>query len=178
LKKVAKEIGRTYEAVRAKLYLLRLTKRPSRAVQAVLNGYPKGWSDREISDRAGISQSLVTAARNSLGLKPRGVLMKLFKLKDRVRISTPDNDRLNGKEAVVESVEPWGCHLTGTGVGTGKFRALWSEMALLDSAEIRAVHAKEMGYHTDPCPNCGMLTLKRSGSCFLCDSCQESSGCS
>jgi ribonucleoside-diphosphate reductase alpha chain len=38
--------------------------------------------------------------------------------------------------------------------------------------------AKLKGYEGDPCPECGQLTLVRSGACAKCDSCGATSGCS
>jgi ribonucleoside-diphosphate reductase alpha chain len=38
--------------------------------------------------------------------------------------------------------------------------------------------ARLKGYEGDPCPECGQLTLIRSGTCCKCDSCGASSGCS
>ena len=38
--------------------------------------------------------------------------------------------------------------------------------------------ARQKGYEGDPCPECGALTLVRSGACAKCDSCGATSGCS
>jgi ribonucleoside-diphosphate reductase alpha chain len=38
--------------------------------------------------------------------------------------------------------------------------------------------ARLKGYEGDPCPECGQLTLVRSGSCCKCDTCGATSGCS
>ncbi|HXG08771.1 MAG TPA: vitamin B12-dependent ribonucleotide reductase [Gemmataceae bacterium] len=38
--------------------------------------------------------------------------------------------------------------------------------------------ARLKGYEGDPCPECGQLTLVRSGACCKCDTCGASSGCS
>jgi ribonucleoside-diphosphate reductase alpha chain len=38
--------------------------------------------------------------------------------------------------------------------------------------------ARQKGYEGDPCPECGQLTLVRSGACCKCDACGASSGCS
>lgn len=38
--------------------------------------------------------------------------------------------------------------------------------------------ARLQGYEGDPCPECGQLTLVRSGACCKCDTCGASSGCS
>ena len=38
--------------------------------------------------------------------------------------------------------------------------------------------ARLKGYEGDPCPECGMLTLLRNGTCLKCDSCGSTTGCS
>jgi ribonucleoside-diphosphate reductase alpha chain len=38
--------------------------------------------------------------------------------------------------------------------------------------------ARQKGYEGDPCPECGALTLVRSGACCKCDTCGATSGCS
>jgi ribonucleoside-diphosphate reductase alpha chain len=38
--------------------------------------------------------------------------------------------------------------------------------------------ARLKGYEGDPCPECGQLTLVRSGACCKCDTCGATSGCS
>ncbi len=38
--------------------------------------------------------------------------------------------------------------------------------------------ARQKGYEGDPCPECGALTLVRSGACAKCDTCGATSGCS
>jgi ribonucleoside-diphosphate reductase alpha chain len=45
-------------------------------------------------------------------------------------------------------------------------------------SEDKVRQAKLKGYEGDPCPECGQLTLVRSGACCKCDSCGASSGCS
>jgi ribonucleoside-diphosphate reductase alpha chain len=46
------------------------------------------------------------------------------------------------------------------------------------SREERVQQARRKGYEGDPCPECGQLTLVRSGACAKCDTCGASSGCS
>lgn len=38
--------------------------------------------------------------------------------------------------------------------------------------------ARAKGYTGDPCPKCGAMTCRPSGACLICDTCNESSGCS
>jgi ribonucleoside-diphosphate reductase alpha chain len=47
-----------------------------------------------------------------------------------------------------------------------------------DSLEVRIRQARQKGYEGDPCPECGQLTLVRSGACCKCDTCGATSGCS
>jgi ribonucleoside-diphosphate reductase alpha chain len=46
------------------------------------------------------------------------------------------------------------------------------------SQEEKVKQARRKGYEGDPCPECGQLTLVRSGACCKCDTCGASSGCS
>lgn len=109
-----------------------------------------------------------------------------------VRIVTPGNVRLNGQQARVDAVTEWGAHLT-TGVGSGMFRALFSEMIpWVDQKRekrskttkktpkrpaSKAVAVKEQGYTGDVCERCGSMRMKRSGACLTCEDCGENSGC-
>ena len=49
---------------------------------------------------------------------------------------------------------------------------------LLLTAEEKVRLARLKGYEGDPCPECGQLTLVRSGACAKCDTCGATSGCS
>ena len=53
-----------------------------------------------------------------------------------------------------------------------------SALTKLDAAGERIRVARAKGYEGDPCPECGALTLVRSGACAKCDSCGATSGCS
>ncbi len=44
--------------------------------------------------------------------------------------------------------------------------------------DARVREARQKGYEGDPCPECGAMTLVRSGACAKCDSCGATSGCS
>lgn len=158
--------------------------------RVVLEMHRAGFRNGEIAGKCGISPARVCKVLKDAGVVlgrsgprkghefSRGKMLKTAFVKDaKVRINNPEIPQ-HGKEVVVEQVESWGCHLTGTGVGTGKYRALWSEMVLLDSKEGRVQLAREMGYTSDICPTCQAMTMKRNGSCLLCDSCGQSSGCS
>jgi ribonucleoside-diphosphate reductase alpha chain len=50
--------------------------------------------------------------------------------------------------------------------------------ALAQTREEKVRLARLKGYEGDPCPECGQLTLVRSGACCKCDTCGASSGCS
>jgi ribonucleoside-diphosphate reductase alpha chain len=49
---------------------------------------------------------------------------------------------------------------------------------LAGTKEERIRIARQKGYEGDPCPECGALTLVRSGACAKCDTCGATSGCS
>jgi ribonucleoside-diphosphate reductase alpha chain len=49
-----------------------------------------------------------------------------------------------------------------------------AKAAVMDKVRL----ARLKGYEGDPCPECGQLTLVRSGACCKCDSCGATSGCS
>src|SRR5262249_34988930 len=64
----------------------------------------------------------------------------------------------------------------GNGHGDGK-------TALQTAPKANGLHdkvrlARLKGYEGDPCPECGQLTLVRSGACCKCDTCGATSGCS
>jgi ribonucleoside-diphosphate reductase alpha chain len=48
----------------------------------------------------------------------------------------------------------------------------------VEHKEERIRIAKQKGYEGDPCPECGAMTLVRSGACCKCDTCGATSGCS
>jgi ribonucleoside-diphosphate reductase alpha chain len=62
----------------------------------------------------------------------------------------------------------------GNGHG-GHAKAETGGVAVL-TEKIRQARLK--GYEGDPCPECGQLTLVRSGACCKCDTCGASNGCS
>jgi ribonucleoside-diphosphate reductase alpha chain len=49
---------------------------------------------------------------------------------------------------------------------------------LVPAMDEKIRQARLKGYEGDPCPECGQLTLVRSGACCKCDTCGASSGCS
>ncbi|MCX7699824.1 MAG: vitamin B12-dependent ribonucleotide reductase, partial [Gemmataceae bacterium] len=69
--------------------------------------------------------------------------------------------------------------LNGNGHGSGNNpgrTAAASATATPSADKIRLARLK--GYEGDPCPECGQLTLVRSGACCKCDTCGATSGCS
>jgi hypothetical protein len=46
-----------------------------------------------------------------------------------------------------------------------------------DTAELRAI-ARMKGYEGEMCGDCGNYTMVRNGTCFKCDTCGGTSGCS
>lgn len=96
---------------------------------------------------------------------------------DRVRLIVPDNPRLNGAPATVESLYEWGARVLCAAAGSGEFRALWSEMQPEAHANGRS-RARETGYTGNACTHCGSFKLRRNGACECCEECGASSGCS
>ena len=66
-------------------------------------------------------------------------------------------------------------HANGNGHGLNGHGAKANGTAAL-ADKIRT--ARQKGYEGDPCPECGQLTMVRSGACCKCDACGASSGCS
>ena len=87
----------------------------------------------------------------------------------KVRLTTPDNRRLDGAAAVVETVTDWGAHVRTAAAATGRFRALFAEMAAAPAGS---------GYTGDVCDTCGSVRMRRNGACLLCEDCGSTSGCS
>lgn len=48
------------------------------------------------------------------------------------------------------------------------------ETPIVNRANIARLH----GYAGDPCPTCGHFTLVRNGTCFKCETCGSTTGCS
>ena len=72
---------------------------------------------------------------------------------------------------------PGNGHANGNGNGHGKAGAVAApRVAMTADDQVRLARLK--GYEGDPCPECGQLTLVRSGACCKCDSCGATSGCS
>src|SRR5262249_39047440 len=69
-------------------------------------------------------------------------------------------------------------HSNGNGHGkngNGGGTATAGRVVLAADEKIRLARLK--GYEGDPCPECGQLTLVRSGACCKCDTCGATSGC-
>lgn len=96
----------------------------------------------------------------------------------RVVLQVPDNPHLHDHEAVVVILTEWGAHVA-TGVGSGRFRALHSEMVPLadtngHSEEVAG--ARESGYTGNVCDNCQSSRMVRRGACEYCEDCGTASG--
>lgn len=98
-----------------------------------------------------------------------------------VKLVLPDNPVMDGLKAKVQELTDWGAHVL-TEVGSGEFRALYSEM--VPYAQVNGQHqqvkvlAKNQGYTGDLCPICGSSRMRRNGSCLLCEECGGTTGCS
>lgn len=42
----------------------------------------------------------------------------------------------------------------------------------------RRRQSRQMGYSGEECPHCRSMALRYSGTCLICDVCQQSTGCS
>lgn len=96
---------------------------------------------------------------------------------DRVRLAVPDNPRLDGAKASVETVTEWGAHVVTKAAATGRFRAVHEEMVPCATVS-RTAQARDQGYTGDACAVCGGLRMRRNGACSCCEDCGASSGCS
>lgn len=85
---------------------------------------------------------------------------------DRVRLNTPENERLHQSEARIVSLTDWGAYLTAPAAATGSYRAVWDEMEPI------------IDYVGECCIVCGGINLRWAGKCKVCDNCGESQGCS
>lgn len=84
---------------------------------------------------------------------------------DKVRLVTPENERLHGTEAVIVELTQWGAHCEAPAAETGKYRAVWEEMEAL------------VQYVGECCAMCGSANLRWSGKCKVCENCGETGGC-
>ncbi len=100
-----------------------------------------------------------------------------YKVGDAVIIHTPDNKRLHMTRAFITELTEWGAHLEVSSSASGTFRASWSEMKPIPKTTA-SLEARHKGYSENPCMTCGSFTLRRSGTCYTCDTCSNTSGCS
>lgn len=98
---------------------------------------------------------------------------------DQVRLSTPDNTRLNGTTATIKELTDWGAHCIAPAAGSGEFRALWTEMVPLVQQDKVTLHQvpTQTEYTGNVCKRCGSTRLRRAGTCRVCEECGESEGC-
>lgn len=94
---------------------------------------------------------------------------------DNIRLVTPENSRLDGTNATIVALEPWGAHCAAPAAATGNYRAVWEEMEM-DILTAMGVPNK-VEYTGDCCLQCGSVRLRRSGACKVCEDCGESNGC-
>jgi hypothetical protein len=91
-----------------------------------------------------------------------------------------DNPFLDGRPAVVLALTDYGA-VVSTGVGSGQWRALLSELAPCRESVTAArdrpdERAREAGYSGDACGSCGSFEMIRDGKCLTCRSCGSTSG--
>lgn len=88
----------------------------------------------------------------------------------KVRLYTPDNQRLDGATATVIKLEEWGAHVATKAAATGGYRASWDEM--LPLAGLNGTQ----NYSGDACNDCGSMRMVRTGTCLTCMDCGSTSG--
>lgn len=76
------------------------------------------------------------------------------------------------KESANGPAEPKGTHETRTP------ETDLVEAGISASLADRRHAAVAAGYSGDPCPSCQNFTLKRSGTCLVCETCGSTTGCS
>lgn len=166
-----------------------------------------------ISRHFRVSKVAVQKWRTAMGLKPRPTGSQVKRIsKERnptvteetvqpgtpVRINCPENPRLHGTEAQVVQVESWGAHLLAPAAATGKYRAAWQEMEIVDTIlcpptaptptpvtnghpslddSSHRTSIKSLGYTGNICPNCQGCRMIRTGSCVTCEDCGHNEGC-
>lgn len=91
-----------------------------------------------------------------------------------------DNPFLDGRPAVVLALTEYGA-VVSTGVGSGQWRALLSELVPCRESVTAArdrpdERAREAGYSGDACSACGSFRMKRTGVCLCCEDCGSTSG--
>jgi hypothetical protein len=85
-----------------------------------------------------------------------------------------DNPFLDGRPAVVLALTDYGA-VVSTGVGSGQWRALLSELAPCRES-VTAVRPRQGGFTGDSCGNCGSFAVVRTGTCATCQDCGHSVG--
>ncbi len=151
-------------------------------IQDFARRFTRGDSMAHIISQLGISLATAKRWRRKLKLpaRPAGKYSRkrgkpTMKVGDIVLLVPEDNPLLDGKLATIEKLESWGAHVK-TDVGTGKYRAAWSEMEEV-AMPIVQPPSREMGYTGDICNRCGSSKMIRNGSCLLCTECGDTSGC-
>jgi len=106
-----------------------------------------------------------------------------------VNTGHPATDAAGHLGKVVRLCVAEGYAVLATLFGSGEYRAAWSEMVPVGkpvskgfyrngAAKPRAPAVRANGYNGPPCDTCGGYNLTPSGSCYKCDDCGSSSGCS
>jgi hypothetical protein len=121
----------------------------------------------------------------------------MFSEKDKVRIWTPDNPTLHGREATVKKVTEWGAHLSfyrdpytnpnpphelRFPEGKGSYRATFDEMIPMEDQPILVPNQSQLDtvheYTGEVCTCCQGSRMVRTGKCSTCLDCGETGGCS
>jgi hypothetical protein len=119
------------------------------------------------------------------------VSVSRIRVGSRVLLVVPENSKLDRTVGVVLEITDWGAYISSVSSATGRFRALFSEMALFDESngvlppvvsisgvsKSTSTNGKDNGYTGNSCNICGSVKMIRSGVCEVCQDCGSSSGC-
>lgn len=120
---------------------------------------------------------------------PNASLRPGYEPGDRAVINAPDNPLVHGQPCVVRAVFEHCYHVSWAGPnndGRGTYRALASELTPAASTNgnhsvhkptLSAAQARQAGYTTDPCGQCGGFRVRANGACTVCDDCGKQGGC-
>ncbi len=101
-----------------------------------------------------------------------------FSVGQEVILLVTENPRLNRQPARIVELCQWGAHVVCRAAATGRFRAVFTEMAPVGGNIHQHTTAMvESGYTGDVCQACGGLRMRRNGACLVCDDCGNNSGC-
>jgi ribonucleoside-diphosphate reductase alpha chain len=119
------------------------------------------------------------------GEAEKGTLVKKGKGKGEVVNSLTSNGYVRNNLFVMpqvanrdQGVQGQETYLLHEATGTGSAKPIMGSAATVTEVEERRFQARLKGYAGDACGECGNFTLVRNGTCFKCDTCGGTTGCS